>query len=119
MQMHKRTAVRVATSAAAVSALALGCLAAAPGAGAQSPRKAVANTKPTWLAHATHLGAATKNASVQVRVYLAPNGGLTALKDAATAVSTPGSASYREFLTTAQYQARYEPTSATVSSVTS
>jgi subtilase family serine protease len=54
---------------------------------------------------------------VNVRVYLAPRGGIAALRAALTAVSTPGSASYRHFLTPAQYRARYEPTAAAVASV--
>jgi hypothetical protein len=44
--MLRRNAVRRATSLAAVSALALGCLGAARGADAAAPRKVVPNTKP-------------------------------------------------------------------------
>ena len=117
--MEKRTAVRFATSAVAVSALVFGCLAAAPGADAKTPRKAVPNSKPTWLARADHLGAASKAAPVNLRVYLAPNGGVDALKAAANAVSTPSSPEYRQFLSSAQYQARFAPTSAAVDSVQS
>ncbi|HEY7049384.1 MAG TPA: S53 family peptidase [Jatrophihabitantaceae bacterium] len=117
--MEKRTAVRVASSVVAVSALAVGCLAAAPGAGAQPSRHTVANSKPTWLARANHLGAAAKSAPVQLRVYLAPNGGLDGLKSAVQAVSTPGSANYRHFLTPAQYQAQFGPTDAAVQNVAS
>ncbi|HZE49132.1 MAG TPA: S53 family peptidase [Jatrophihabitantaceae bacterium] len=117
--MEKRTAVRVATSALAVSALAAGCLAAAPGAGAQPSRHAVANSKPTWLPRASHLGAAPKSAPVQLRVYLAPNGGQDALKAAVDAVSTPSSPEYRQFLSTAAYNRLFAPTSAAVTNVTS
>jgi len=117
--MEKRTAVRVATSALAVSALAVGALAAAPGAGAQPSRHAVANSKPTWLPRASHLGAAPKSAPVQLRVYLAPNGGQDALKAAVDAVSTPSSPEYRQFLSTAAYNRLFAPTSAAVTNVTS
>ena len=117
--MEKRTAVRVATSAVAVSALAVGCLAAAPGAGAQPSRHTVANSKPTWLARADHLGSAAKSAPVQLRVYLAPNGGIDALKSAVKAVSTPGSATYRHFLTPSAYQAQFGPSAAAVQNVES
>ena len=117
--MQRRTAIRTATSVAAVSALALGCLVAAPGADAQVTRKAVPNTKPTWLSHADHVGAASKSAAMHLRVYLAPRGGLNNLKAAATAVSTPGSATYRHFITPAAYQKLYAPTDSTISSVTS
>jgi hypothetical protein len=50
-------------------------------------------------------------------VYLVPKGGLAAQAAAIAAVSTPGSAQYRHFLTSAQYQARYEPATATVAAV--
>jgi len=102
-----------------VSALAAGCLAAAPGAGAQPSRHAVANSKPTWLPRASHLGAAPKSAPVQLRVYLAPNGGQDALKAAVDAVSTPSSPEYRQFLSTAAYNRLFAPTSAAVTNVTS
>ncbi|HEY3632622.1 MAG TPA: S53 family peptidase [Jatrophihabitantaceae bacterium] len=115
--MEKRTAVRVATSAMAVTALAVGCLAAAPGAEAKTPRKAVPNSKPTWLARASHLGAASTAAPVHLRVYLAPNGGLDAVKAAVRAVSTPSSPEYRQFLSSAEYQARFAPTSTAVGNV--
>ncbi|HEY3717183.1 MAG TPA: S53 family peptidase [Jatrophihabitantaceae bacterium] len=117
--MEKRTAVRVATSALAVSALAVGCLAAAPGAGAQPSRHAVANSKPTWLPRASHLGAAPKSAPVQLRVYLAPNGGQDAVQAAVRAVSTPSSPAYRQFLSPAAYDRLFAPTSAAVTNVTS
>jgi subtilase family serine protease len=117
--MQRRIAIRTATSMAAVSALALGCLAAAPGADARVTRKAVPNTKPTWLAHADHVGAASKSAAMHLRVYLAPRGGLADLKAAATAVSTPGGATYRHFITPSAYQKLYAPTDATINNVKS
>jgi subtilase family serine protease len=117
--MLRRNAVRAATSLAAVSALAFGCLAAAPGADAAAPRKAVPNTKPMWLGHASRVGTAARSAPVNLRVYLAPRGGLDALEAAVTAASTPGTASYRHFITPDAYRARYAPTDAAVQSVTS
>jgi subtilase family serine protease len=102
-----------------VSALAVGCLAAAPGAGAQPSRHAVANSKPTWLPRASHLGAAPKSAPVQLRVYLAPNGGQDAVQAAVRAVSTPSSPAYRQFLSPAAYDRLFAPTSAAVTNVTS
>jgi len=56
---------------------------------------------------------------MHLRVYLAPRGGLADLKAAATAVSTPGSATYRHFITPSAYQKLYAPTDATISSVKS
>jgi subtilase family serine protease len=118
--MQKRTALRLATSAAAVSALAFGVVVAAPAVvGASPARKAVANSKPTWLSRASHLGAASQSNSLALRVYLAPNGGLDALKSEVAAVSTPSSPSYRHFLTSAEYEARFEPGTPAVDAVTS
>jgi subtilase family serine protease len=118
--MQKRTAVRLATSAVAVSALVLGCLAADPGAAGAAPaREAVPHSKPSWLSHANHLGAATQSAPVRLRVYLAPNGGLDAVKSAVKAASTPSSPQYRHFLSPAAYQARFAPRASTVKDVTS
>ncbi|PZS17440.1 MAG: serine protease [Pseudonocardiales bacterium] len=101
------------------SALVAGILAVPQGAQAQPAARAVPHTKPAWLGHAQHLGHANAKSAVNARVYLTPNGGLDALKAAATAYSTPGNAAYRHFLTPAQYQARFGTTSATVSQVRS
>jgi subtilase family serine protease len=63
-------------------------------------------------------GAVSKSARVDFEVVLR-------LRDAAaaqalvTAISTPGSASYRHFLTAAQWEARFSPTAAEVSSARS
>lgn len=114
--MHKRTITAALVSA---STLVAGILVAAPGAQARPAPKAVPNTKPSWLGHAQHLGHADATSAVKARVYLAPNGGINALQAAATAVSTPGSASYKHFLSPAQYQAQYGPTKSTVSQVRS
>lgn len=117
--MHRRTIARSAISLGAASALAVGVLAAAPGASAQPNRQALPDSAPSWLAHASYHGKANNHNRVTLRVYLAPNGGLAALKSAVAGVSTPGSASYRQFLSTAQYNARYAPTAASVRTVSS
>ena len=117
--MLRRTTVRAVTSIAAVSALAFGCLAAAPGADANTPRKTVPNTKPMWLSHASHVGTAAKSAPVNLRVYLAPRGGLDNLTAAVKAVSTPGTASYRHFISPDAYKALYAPTDSALQSVES
>ncbi|HEY8673940.1 MAG TPA: protease pro-enzyme activation domain-containing protein [Candidatus Dormibacteraeota bacterium] len=52
-------------------------------------------------------------------MLLAPRGGEAALDVAVAGVSTPGSASYRHFLSVAQYRATYEPTAAEVATVSS
>ncbi len=62
------------------------------------------------------MGAVSASARVNVRVYLAPRGGQAALAKFAMAVSTPGNALYRHFLTTAQYRARFAPPQSSVAS---
>jgi subtilase family serine protease len=113
--MRKRSTIAVLTTA---SALVASVLAAAPSAGASAKHpKAIPHTKPAWTAHARHLGRAASSNAVSARVYLAPQGGLDALKAKALAVSTPGNAEYGKFLSVAQYNAQYRPTAATVASV--
>jgi subtilase family serine protease len=115
--MRKRNLALTLTTA---SALVAGILAAPSGAGAAPQAKAaIPHTKPDWTAHAKNVGHANAKAAVTARVYLAPNGGLAALQQAALAVSTPGSATYRQFVSAGQYQAQYGPTAAQVASVES
>jgi subtilase family serine protease len=93
-------------------------LAVAPGAlAAPAGRKPVAAAGPQLTANAVDRGAAAKTAPQSLRVYLAPNGGEDALKQAVTDVSTPGSATYGQFLTPEQFRAKYAPTDATVKAV--
>lgn len=91
------------------------------GAGAASaappPPSPIPNSTPGWLGHATKGGPA--NGAVSARVYLAPAGGMDSLSALATAVSTPGSAQYRKFLSAAQYHATFDAPQATVDAVTS
>ncbi len=99
---------------------ATGGLVVAAGASAASAangaRELLPASTPTW-AKAAPVASASDSASVAVRVYLAPRGGVAAVKAAVTAVSTPGNAQYRHFLTPAQYRARFEPTAAQVAKV--
>ncbi|MCU1658587.1 MAG: physarolisin [Pseudonocardiales bacterium] len=112
--MHKRT---MATALLAASTLIGGALVAPTNAQARPGPKPVPNSKPAWLGHAQHLGHASSRSAVTARVYLAPNGGIEALKSAVAAISTPGSASFRKFLTPAQYRATYGTTAATAHQV--
>ncbi|MDQ0276650.1 subtilase family serine protease [Arthrobacter silviterrae] len=92
-------------------------IAAVTGAGvadAAPTPKPIPNSSPGWLTHGKNLGAASPNGQVSARVYLAPNGGLTALQSAAEAAS-----SSHHFLTPAQYHAQFDATGATVSAVSS
>ncbi len=113
--MQRRTLV---TSIVATSAVVFASLLAAPVAGAATPKRAVPNSKPLWVARAKSSGRANAKSMVNLKVYLAPNGGVAAEKADVARVSTPGSASYRAFLTSAQFHQKYDPTAQTVASVT-
>ena len=79
----------------------------------------LAHSAPSWAGGARALRAAPASQRLAVRVYLAPRGGTAALNAAIRSVSTPGSASYRHFLTPAQYRARFAPSAATIASIES
>ncbi|HEY2166918.1 MAG TPA: protease pro-enzyme activation domain-containing protein, partial [Jatrophihabitantaceae bacterium] len=113
---RRRSVRRMLLAVVAVGAATAGLTVTAGSASAAGAHQ-IPNSLPKWLAHATHLGHAGASAPVSARVYLAPRGGLTALAQTATAMATPGSASYRKFLTAAQYQAQYAPASADVAAV--
>jgi subtilase family serine protease len=85
-----------------------------PAAHAASPRRAVPAGNPKGAADR---GAAAKTQDVSLRVYLAPKGGEAALEAAVVAVSDPSSASYQQYLTPAQFRARYKPAARTMHSV--
>ncbi|MDA0166151.1 S53 family peptidase [Solirubrobacter ginsenosidimutans] len=102
---------------AALVACAAG-LAAAPGAlAAPAGRKPIAAAGPQVTLDAVDQGAAAKTAPQSLRVYLAPNGGEDALKQAVADVSTPGSPTYGHFLTPDQFRAKYAPSGATIKAV--
>lgn len=115
--MHKRGLTAATITATTVLAFAVAATGDASATPAPAGTSAVANTHPAWTAKATHLGHAGDSARVSARVYLAPRGGLDAAKQFAASVSTPGSADYGKFLTSAQYDARFAPSTATVRSV--
>jgi subtilase family serine protease len=100
----------------AMAVLAVAGLCVTPAAFAQG-RRTVPSARPGGTRGARETGAVAKSQQVTLRIYLAPRGGVDALEAAAEGVSTPGSASYRRFLTPAQFRARYAPTSATIASV--
>jgi subtilase family serine protease len=109
-----KTSLSAAVVAGAVVAAGM---AAATSADAAPHRKAVPRTAPSWVSHANSLGTVASGKTTSFRVYLAPNGGTDALKAAVADVSTPGSASYRHFLSAKQYHARFDATRSTVNSV--
>lgn len=116
--MRTRTTLAVLGTASALVASVVAASPAANAVPARSP-KAVPNTKPAWTAHAQTLGRANGHARVTARVYLAPRGGLAAVRAAAQAMATPGNAAYHKFLTPAQYRSRFGTTTATVHAVES
>ena len=70
-----------------------------------------------WVAHTKAIGAAPRAGTSTFRVYLAPQGGLEALKADVAKVSTPGSASYRNFISAKQFHAKYDATAASAATV--
>ncbi len=112
--VHKRLKAVVTTGAAA--ALCAGALAAASPSQA-TPRSAIRDTRPSWASASTRVSAApVTSGTVNARVYLAGQNaaGLAAY---ATAVSTPSSADYGQYLSAAQVQAEFGPTSAQIAAV--
>jgi subtilase family serine protease len=112
------TRLRVVSAAVAAGALTLGGLASATAAQAASPRSAIAGTHPAWATAAHRVSTAASSGTVSARVYLASRdqAGLTAY---AAAVSTPGSALYRHFLTPAEVAARFAPAATQIAAVRS
>jgi subtilase family serine protease len=104
----------------AVASCGLAAVIAAAGvvtaAGASSGYVTLRGSAPAWAAKAA-VRHASPSGRVSVRVYLAPRGGIRALKAAVTATATPGNAAYRHFLTPAQYRARYGPSKAAAAAV--
>jgi subtilase family serine protease len=109
----RRSQVLVLPSAVVI---ALGVLAAAGTAqAASSATRPLAGTTPAWASKAKIVSAARSSAPVSTQVYLAGNkAGLAAY---ARAVSTPGNALYRHFLTPAQADARFGASPAAVAAV--
>jgi subtilase family serine protease len=113
------TRLRVALMVIGAAAIVGGTAGSLGSARAASGRQTIPNTKPAWLGHAKNLGHAPAGASVSARIYLTPNGGMTKLQQFALAVSTPGNAQFRHFLTPSQYFQRFGTTTGTVSAVKS
>jgi subtilase family serine protease len=109
------------TVAAAVPLAVAGIALVIPTSASATPshtRANVAGSHPSWAKPANRAAAVRADKAVHARIYLAPRS-KAALAAAATAVSTPGSASYHHFITPAQYDATYAATKAQVATVTS
>jgi subtilase family serine protease len=103
--------------AAAATTLAVGVLTTAAAQASPAARMAIAGTQPTWANSSNRMSQqAVTSGTVTALVYLAgqnPAG----LASYATAVSTPGNATYGHYLSPAQVMAAYGPTSAQVTAV--
>jgi subtilase family serine protease len=110
---------RIALAAAAAATLAAGVLTPAAVAQPGNARSALAGTHPAWAtASARTSSQPVTSGTVDARVYLAGQDPAE-LAAYAMASSTPGNALYGRYLTPAQLMARYGPTQAQVSAVTS
>ena len=113
----RRAGIIAAAIVPVVVAAGLTVSAGAAGAAA-SGRHALPGTTPRWANAHQRSGTASGRAAVNGRISLHPNNATQALA-LAKAVSDPQNASYRQFVTTAEFDARFRPTGAQVASVTS
>ncbi len=108
---------RALTAAAVAVPLAAAAL-TATGTAQANDRHAVAGTRPLWARSSADRGKTDTSQRIDARVWLSgrdPKG----LDAYALAVSTPGSAQYRKFLTPAQFNQRFGATKQQVDAVTS
>ncbi len=105
-------------SAAVATGLVLGGLAAAAPVQAANRRLAVPGTHPAWAVASGRVDGPAAGGTVTARVYLAGRdpAGLAAY---ATAVSTPGNALYRHYLTPVQLMTQFGTTSGQVAAIRS
>lgn len=105
----------VATAASGAAVLAAGLMAAPAGAAA-SGRSALAGSQPSWANAKALRSAAPATDYVNIRVNLGWRNEAQA-QQAALAVATPGSASYHQFLTPAQFRQQFAPSQSDVNAV--
>jgi subtilase family serine protease len=116
---HVTRGLRAALTAAAAVALAVGVMTSTAAAQPRTERWDIAGTHPAWATASERMSSqSVASGTVTARVYLAGQDP-TGLAAYAMAVSTPGNALYGHYLTPAQVMARYGPTQAQVSAVTS
>ncbi len=83
---------------------------------AASGNTVLPGSAPSWANSSHYVGAASSTTDVGFRVYLGWNND-SAVQSLAAAVSNPKSASYRHFLTPAQFRQQFAPTQAQVNAV--
>ncbi|HVX18236.1 MAG TPA: S53 family peptidase [Acidimicrobiales bacterium] len=114
MPKFRKGLAAVALGALTVPLIAISATASPPQA---ANRKTLPGSAPEWANPTDQATTLAAPSALSARVYLAPRGGQAQLDAAVAAVSTPGSATYRHFLTPAQYRARFAPSAAEVDSV--
>jgi subtilase family serine protease len=106
------------TAVVALTTLAAAGMMSAPTAQAATRHK-VSSTSHAWVGHAKSLGRPKASKKMSLKIYLAPSGGIDALKSDVAKISDPKSSSYRKFLSAAKYHATYDASSDAVSRVSS
>jgi subtilase family serine protease len=107
---------KTAAGSAACLALTAAFAAGATSASAAPARSSLPGSQPAWANSRALTGAAPATDVVHARVYL-PWRNQSALDALTRAVSTPGSSSYRHFLTPQQFRAQFAPAQADVVAV--
>ena len=92
----------------------LAAVVAASATAAPGPRAKVAGSVPPWATSSNFKSSTSGSDAVGFRVYLGWRGDAAA---AATAVSTPGSASYGKYLSPAQFRQQFSPSQSDVNAV--
>ena len=108
----------IAALAAATLAVTLGVTVAPSASAAPSARSTLGGSAPAWAASAQRVGHADPAEQVAFRVYLGWQGG-DAAAALARSVSDPSSASYRHYLSPAQFRQSFAPAQSQVGSVQS
>lgn len=116
--MRRTLPARVAVAAGSTAVLAIAFAVPSVANAAETGGRHVLNGTPAWAAQAARVGAVPSTAGLSFKVVLnlRDEAGAEAL---ATAVATPGSASYHKYVTAAQWRSRFAPTDAQVAQVTS
>ncbi len=112
--LKRITRLRVALIGVAVAALLTTTLSTRATAAAAS--SSLTGSRPTWALKATDLGALPSSQRVDFQVVLAVRNAAAAEQEVA-AVSTPGSSTFHQFLTDAQFDAQFAPAPATEAAV--
>jgi subtilase family serine protease len=116
MRSHTVRRGRIYASLGTVGALIAGLGISQNAGAATHATTMLANSQPSFVAHAKDLGAVSSSRAVDFEILL----GLpdeSGVEAEVQALSTPGSASFRKFLTPAEFQSTYSPSPSAVSAV--